>query len=222
LKRLLFFSILFLFAANLNAQSNFYKWSAGVNVGGTLLYGDSDKKRIGYAYAGVVDYYFTPYMNLGFEFQAGKLKGGEIGVRSFENNYKTIAFNGRMQLGQFLNDNHLDSFIWRNLKGFYVGAGLGAIDNKVDITLPHTVGYFKNKEIFMPVNVGLNINIQRKWQEYSRMMVNINYQTVVSFEDGMDGDYDLKSNSNDRYSFLSLGLRYNFGSIGLDQSKRRL
>lgn len=222
MKRLLFLSILFLFAINVNAQTNFYKWSSGVNVGGTLTYGDSDKKRIGYGYAGVIDYYFTPYMNLGFEFQSGQLRGGELGVRSFNNNYKTIAFNGRMQLGQFLNDDQLDSFVWRNLKGFYIGAGLGAIDNKVDITLPNKVDHFVHKEIILPLNMGLNINIQRKWQEYSRVMVNVNYQTALSFEDGMDGEYDLKSNSKDRYSFFSIGLRYNFGAIGLDQSKRRL
>lgn len=203
------------------AQSNFYKWSTGINVGPTLVSGDAEKKAIGLAAAGVLDYYFTPYMNLGFEAQAGKLKGGTLGKDLFENNYKTIAFNGRIQLGQFLNDNQLDSFVWRNLKGIYVGAGLGAIDNRVVVNTATGKRDFKNKEIFLPINVGLNINIQRRWQEYSLFMVNVNYLTAASFEDGMDGNYDIKSNTNDMYSFLSIGLRFNFGSIGLDMSKRR-
>lgn len=222
MKRLLFLSIFFLLAINVNAQTNFYKLSTGVNIGATLNNGDLDKKSIGYAYAGVIDYYFTPYLNLGFEFQSGNLKGGETGVSSFENNYKTIAFNGRIQLGQLLNDELLDEFVWRNLKGVYVGSGLGVIQNKVATTSANKIVNFNDKEIFLPINIGLNINIQRKWQEYSRIMVNVNYHMGMSFEDGLDGAYDVKSNTNDNYSFLSVGLRYNFGNIGLDRSKRRL
>lgn len=211
---------LFLFASSGAAQTNFHKYSTGISVGSTLVFGDSERKETGIAYNIVMDYYFTPYTNLGFEFQTGQLRGGHPDYGKFKNNYGLISFNGKIQLGQFLNDSQLDNFVLRKLRGLYLGSGLAAINSRSK--LPGVEHKIVAYEIALPLNAGININLQRKWQEYSTFMLNINYQTMVSFEDGLDGYIDNASNTNDVYTFFSVGLRFNFGTIGLHQSKRRM
>jgi len=194
-------------------------------VGSTLVFGDSESQQTAIAYNGVLDYYFTPYTNLGFEFQAGQLRGGAPSMPNdsygpFTNNYGLISFNGKIQLGQFLNDSQLDNFALRKIRGLYVGSGLAAI--KSTTSFKNANSNFIAYEIALPLSAGININLQKKWQEYSAFTLNINYQTMVSFEDGLDGYIDTTANTNDVYTFFSIGMRFNFGTIGLYQSKRRM
>lgn len=215
-------TLFFLFVCEGFSQTNFHKYSTGVSVGSTLVFGDSKKKLPGIGYNAVIDYYFTPNTNLGFELQSGKLKGGYPDPRygDFTNSYGLISLNGKIQLGQFLNDSQLDNFVLRKLRGLYVGSGLAAI--KSLSTFAKANGKFVAYEIALPLSAGININLQRKWQEYSTFTLNVNYQSMVSFEDGLDGYIDITDNTNDVYTFFSIGLRFNFGTIGLYNSKRRL
>jgi hypothetical protein len=217
-------SILLAFTINVSAQSNFYKLSLGGGAGLTKTFTDIEERNYGEAIYGTADFLFTPFVSLGFEIQNGTLKGGQSDfdsrARRFKNKYRSLSAIGRVSLGQFVNYNR--SFILDQFKGFYVGAGVGAIQNRVvelhrSASLPPQVFIPFTKDLFIPLNVGLNYFIPNK-NGYYKYVANINYQNNISLGEGLDGyDFSTLTHENgrpDMFSFITIGVKYNFGLIG--------
>ncbi len=203
-------------SSGLFAQSNFYKFSIGSGFGITNAYADTRKTIISYAGSATLDYYLTPYMTLGTEWQKGKLQGGESNTK-YLNNYSTMTFNAKIHAGEFLSAKDLNNPFFKSIRGLYVGAGVGIIKNKVDVPERNVYGR-KSKEVIFPFNAGINFYFHNHWG-YSRFILNLNVQGTTSLEDGMDDDLNPYSNFNDIYNFFSLGIKYNFGPLGLDRKR---
>lgn len=217
-KQVITFFFLLIFKG-LAAQTNFYKLSIGGNVGINYTFTDSRKMLFSFSKSAEVDYNLTRFTNVGFEVQNGKLRGGEIGSRPFQNNYTSFSLNGKVQLGEILNDAQLNTKVFGYLKGAYIGAGVGIINNNVSTPEPiYEKIVPKSKEVIIPFNFGINFHLEDKWGR-TPFLLNFNSQTIFSLEDGIDGDPNPSSNINDIYSFLSIGLRYNFGFIGLERKR---
>ncbi|TKC04852.1 outer membrane beta-barrel protein [Pedobacter frigoris] len=220
-----------LICLNADAQSNFYKLSLGAGYGPTQSFTDVKKHGYDFAGYGTADYFFTPFLSLGGELQMGQIRGGDVQTdpheREFINKYKAASINGKIYLGALI-DYDRSSFA-RAVKWFYVGAGAGIVHNNVNrVTVkPSTVnsgnpyvfpGKNSSNDLMVPLNVGINFYFP-DFAQRPRFGININYQTNVTLGEGLDGYDDspiiFKNGNPDIYTYFSIGLRYNFGFIGL-------
>jgi hypothetical protein len=226
-----------LFYINAAAQSNFYKISAGGGFGLTQSFADLKKHSFGMAGYGLVDYYFTPFISAGIEGQMGEINGGnkktDINLREFINSYKAFTINGKIALGELI-DYQKGEFS-NSIKGLYIGTGFGLVMNDVNrvrkepvdpdvpVTDPPAPGKIwpgkdKSTNLLFPLNVGINFYFPDR-SGYTRYILNFNYQSNLTIGEGLDG-YDessrtFKSGAPDIYTYFSVGLRYQFGSVGL-------
>jgi hypothetical protein len=210
------------------AQTNFYKLSVGGGAGAN--YSFTDVKKGTFSSAGYVnfDYLLTPFITAGMEIQVGTIKGGsrtkDAHLREFTNGYKSFVINGKVRAGQFT-DFYLNNFL-RYTKGFYLGTGFGIIQNNMTDIIrvkPDGSNYIfpgkdKSTNIVVPLNFGSDFYFQDKWGDI-RYVVNVNFQGNVTFGEGLDGYNDpqniFKNVSPDVYTYLSVGFRYMFGSVGI-------
>ncbi len=191
------------------AQSNFYKLSLGGGAGLTQSFTDYEKSRFGKTLYGVGEFFFTPFISLGGEGQIGRIKG-ENSIRdeeSFVNSYKSFTINSKLYLGAVI-DYKRNGFS-NVIKGLYLGAGLGGILNNVsDAEHP------KTKDIIIPLNVGYAYYFPNK-SGYYRYGINANYQSTISLDGGIDGREE--TFHTDVYTYFSIGIRYQFGPMGLSR-----
>ncbi|SFH13656.1 outer membrane beta-barrel protein [Pedobacter insulae] len=210
------FLLFFCVNNGLFAQSNFYKFSIGTGFGLTNTYADTKKTLISYAANASLDYYLTPFTTLGAEVQKGKLEGGENNTR-YLNRYNTMTFNTKVYAGEFMSARDLNHPFFKSIRGLYTGAGVGIIKNNVDVA-ERNIYKSKSKEVIFPFNAGINFYFLNHWG-YSRFILNLNIQATISLEDGIDDDLNPYSNFNDIYNFFSVGIKYNFGPLGLDRKR---
>ena len=234
MKSILVSALLFFTAFSAAAQSNFYKISIGAGVGATQSFTEVPEHSFGLAGYGTLDYLFTPFVSLGLEIQKGEINGGDYEKdkqsRQFVNTYKALAISGKIALGQFIEDHYRGSANW--IRGLYVGSGIGVIQNSTLYTLeanPSAPNYInvlekKSKDLYLPLNLGVNFYFPDR-EGFYRYALNINYQANITTGEDLDG-YDhsritFKSGKPDIYTFLSIGLKYNFGTIGLSKKTFR-
>ncbi|RZL39453.1 MAG: hypothetical protein EOO96_00615 [Pedobacter sp.] len=220
------------------AQVNFYKSSVGFGLGPNVSYADVRENSMGFAAYLSGDYNFTPFVTAGLEIQAGQLKGGDIITnphnRQFKNNFKAVSLNAKVALGEFIKYERSDFL--SAIKGLYIGTGIGAINNNMKYVVrykPNTqaeyppLGYEfpgKNKStnLLVPVSAGINFYLFDTFGDM-RYILNFGYQGNITFGEGLDGYDDpmavFENDSPDMYALFSVGIKYNFGSVGL--TKRR-
>lgn len=221
-------SLIFVLCAPCLAQYNFYKYSFGVGGGITLPFADTKKAEYSLANQIVVNYYFTPYISTGIETQFGNMRGGKEGQGNFTNTFALTNLNAKTHLGQFYDRfDRLNDFYWL-VRGLYAGAGMGIIRNdvrayKVDTAVVGGIRDISgiNHDLIFAFNIGLNLYLPDFYGR-DRWEINFNMQFVTSMEDGMDGGLNPKSSFNDVYNYFSTGIRYRFGTLGLDKRKGRI
>ena len=107
------------------------------------------------------------------------------------------------------------------LSGLYGGVGLGFIKNDVINVRYYDINYYpgddKSTEAIVPFNLGINFPLSNRWG-YHKYDINLNFQSTIDFDEGLDGYTPVKG-KNDMYAFLSLGLKYHFGFMGLDRRR---
>ncbi len=209
------FFIFLCFSIKSVAQSNFYKFTAGGGYGLTLTYPDT-KTLISLSGYGTIDYNLTPFSTLGTEVQKGKLSGGDK-IYGFINKYTTVTLNGKVHFGEFMRKKDFNNVLLNSLRGIYVGAGIGIISNKGE-QYNNGTQPIDNKDIVFPFNFGSDFYFSNHWG-YSRFILNFNLQSSYFLEDGIDGDLNFNSNFNDIYNYFSVGVKYNFGPLGLYQKR---
>lgn len=216
------------------AQSNFYKLSIGGGAGITQSFTEVKKHAFGIGGYGSLDYMFTPFLSLGLEAQIGQINGGDYqtdpGNKQFTNSYKAVSANGKIYLGSIIDNDY--SSLYNTIKGLYIAGGIGKMKNDVTYVVPvetENTSYFAQRtspssSIFFPVNLGINFYFANSAGFY-RYAVNINYQANITLNEYMDGYNDSQvtftGGNPDIYTFLSVGLKYNFGPIGLSRKTFR-
>lgn len=219
-------------------QSNFYNLSLGGGVGGTYSFTDVQKGGFALGYVGNLDYHFSPFITAGIELQKGTIKGGGNGGntpdehgRVFTNSYMAYNVNFKFRAGQ-ITDFYYSDFL-NYTKGFYLGTGVGMINNSVkNITSkaaidgngnPYTYDFplaDKKSNMVVPLNIGIDFYFPDGWGDI-RYIFNVNYQANWTFGEGLDGYDDTKTirrnvgSAPDIYNFLSVGFKYTFGPKGL-------
>lgn len=225
-----FLTVLFIFVASFSfAQSNYFKYSYGFGGGINKSFTDVYEGGVGYTAYGVLDYNLTPFVTLGVEGQYGMVQGGDIVTdrynRQFVTKYTSFTLNAKVMLGEFVFYDRSE-FLY-NLRGLYLGVGVGAINNNVtDIvrqrpSWSNDPGYTfpgkdKSVNLHVPINVGFNYFITDGYG-YQRYVININAAANYTFGEGLDG-YDDPSNkfenfSPDIFNAYTIGFRYMFGTI---------
>lgn len=230
-RKLISFLTLVLLSTTAYTQSNFYKLSIGAGYGVTQSFTDVQEHAISFAGYGTADYFLTPFLSLGGEFQMGQIRGGDMytdpNEREFINSHKAANINGKIYLGSILDFNR-NAFA-NAVKWLYVGAGLGVIKNDVEriVVKPSTrntanpyvfPGADKSTDLIVPLSTGINYYLPDRTGK-PRIGFNLNYQLNFSLGEGIDGYDDspikFKNGSPDVYTYLSFGFRYNFGLLGL-------
>jgi hypothetical protein len=212
---------------NAFSQYNYSMWSAGAGGGFTQSYTDVAKSKFGASFHVNGDYYLTPFLTIGAEAQVGKISGGDKitdpHLRAFDNNYKSFAFNGKVQLGQFVDYEYIP--VLEAFKGLYLGAGIGVIQNNVkNVRIkPDGSNYvFPGKDnstnLVFPFSVGINFGF-RDYYDRTKFILSLGYQLNIAIGEGLDGYNDpsakFKNNASDRFTCTTIGLKYCFGPEGL-------
>ena len=226
-------------------QVNFNRIGIGINAGITASYTDfsyglspiipgfnaikgltTNKSQ---AFGGSLEYYFTPFINAGVEYNSVSLKDGtDKHNRAFISKFSSIEVRGSVALGQFIDFSY--SPLFYNLRNLNASLGLGFIsgtNNVADFgsgTFPsrqHADDFGKSKfggVLSLPASVGYFVNFYNVYQE-PKVVLGVNYKMNFTFSDDIDGYSDnpanFENNSNDVYNTMSFSLKYLFGPKGL-------
>jgi len=166
------------------------------------------------------DYNQTPFVNYIFEFQAGKLEGGNENTdllgRQFAADYTYYAFRLQVQGGEVID--YSQSHLANALKNLYIGAGLGMIYsnitsiNRYSILLPgyYTPGVNSSSELFLPARIGYELKIFNQNQRPD-FKIDVGYQMNFVFGDELDG---FKAGiHNDALGQFTIGLKISVGGV---------
>jgi hypothetical protein len=205
------------------------KYTLGLGIGNSHMYGDLEKSISQPVYRLNFERNINSYSSFGLEAEYGALSSEEYknhwtnGLNMY-NQYTAVDLNGRVSLGQFFD--YPKNYFYKTLFCLYVRAGFGVIGNNItNITYK-----FRNKDkldikdvsfqsiktneyaYYVPASVGFNLHLTR------RCMFNINYKFCYTFSDYVDGynfpTGNAKNYYNDMYSVLSLGLSFHLGTAG--------
>jgi len=225
-------------------QFNFNRIGIGINGGLTASYTDfsyglspiipgfnptkgltTNKSQV---FGGSLEYYFTPFINAGVEYNSVSLKDGtDKHNRAFISKLSSIEFRGSVALGQFIN--FFYSPVFYNLRNLNTSLGLGFIsgtNNVADFgsgafpSRQHANDFGKSKfngVLFLPASIGYFVNFYNVYEE-PKVVLGVNYKMNFTFSDDIDGYSDnpamFQNNSNDVYNTISFSLKYRFGPKG--------
>ena len=196
--------------------------SVGAGAGATISLADLANVESKFSFYGEVDYLISPHISVGLHGEKGIIAGN--GYESyFKNRYFAGNVNGKIRLGQFLdNAGNYSYYILkaspfsRILSNIYVGAGAGLVKNRIGNQIdPDYIkavqdqgGEFAENlgeiHFILPLNLGVDIPFGRTLYG-PQWAINVNYQHTLTFNDNLDG---IKNKNNDQYGFISLGLKY--------------
>ncbi|RKD13171.1 hypothetical protein BCY91_10110 [Pelobium manganitolerans] len=253
MKKLIFALLLFV-SANAFSQATFYRIGLGVNAGLTtaytgLTYGPSPVEGlVGFApskglmtnktrsFGGSLDYYFTPFIYGGINYNMVQLKDGtDKHNRAFVSDFTNIEIRGNVSVGQFI-DFSYSPFLYA-IRNVNAGLGIGFIsgtnnvadyDPNLSVTdtnpFPrrmHAGDLGKSKfdgVVALPISIGYNLNLYNAYQEV-KFVVGFQYKMVFTTSDDLDGYADdpkiFQNNAKDAYTSFGVSLKYLFGPSGL-------
>lgn len=201
------------------SQVNYKKMSVSAGGGITVPHADITDFNIEPVVNGALHYNITPFAAVGLDAEVGKLSGNYHQLHAFTNKFVTAALDGRLQMGQFMED-HLTGFS-AIISKLYLGAGIGMIHSNAESGPPEIINSdesvegelikYKGTDIIAPVFVGANLPIMKEL-DLEVLTLFINYRLNISFSDDLDALATTASTSNDYFSTLSVGIRLNFGS----------
>lgn len=239
------------------SQTNFYKLGIGINAGVSTAYtglsytgdeaaSDSDASKDlsinkSKVFGGSVDYYFTPFINAGIEYNMVQLKDGpDQYKRQFVSDFSSIEVRTNISAGQFF-DASYNPFLYA-LRTLNIGLGFGVVSgkNNVDDYNPalngkildpingvnnqkpfsrqhgNDIGKKEFSNVFtIPASIGYNFNFYNAYDE-AFLQLGLNYKVVFTTSDDIDGYNDnpviiTGNKSKDVYTTLGVSLKYMFG-----------
>lgn len=199
---------------------NYAQYDLGASVGFNSFSGDvvtpKSTKSVNFNF----NYNQTPYLNYIFEFQSGKLAGGDstkdaLG-RQFAADYTYYAFRVQLQAGEIID--YSQSKLANAFKNLYVGAGIGIVYsniteiNRYSRLMPgyYTPGENSANQLFIPARIGYELKIYNNYQQ-PEFKIDVGYQYNLVFGDELDGFK--AGNHNDAYSQFTIGVKYSIGGV---------
>lgn len=185
------------------------------------------------AFGGSLEYYITPFITAGVEYNSVSLKDGtDKHNRAFIAKLSSTEVRGSVALGQFID--FFYSPVLYNLRNVNASLGVGLIsgtNNVADFgsgTFPsrqHADDLGKSKfngVLYLPATIGYFVNFYNDYDE-PKIVLGLNYKINFTFSDDIDGFNDdpasFENNSNDVYTIVSFSLKYRFGSKGFYYKK---
>jgi hypothetical protein len=232
LRKLALLFILVCLQLTVKAQDsyNYSQYGIGFFGSSNFPYADLRSGNQGKTYNITGYYNLTPYIPLGLEFQFGSLSGGSILTdsykRQYDNHYKAVIVHGDFALGEILN--YDGSALLKVFKDFYVGTGVGLINNNMAfIQRTNLIGSkdqpagtytFPGKNsginLMVPLRIGYEYKIYNAYDE-PFIGINIGYIHNMTWGEGLDGYTDpssgFKNNAPDQYRQIIVGIKFNFG-----------
>ncbi len=233
------------FNSNVFAQANFSRIGIGLSGGLTsnfsgLTYGLSpiipgyepiktlatNKSRV---VGGSLDYFFTPFINAGIEYNSVQLKDGtDKHNRAFISTFSSIELRGNVSAGQFI-DFSYSPFLYA-IRNVNAGIGLGFISGTNNVA-DFGSGAFPSRQhpddlgksefsgvVAIPISIGYNVNIYDVYQE-TKFVIGANYKMNFTTTDNLDGYSDdprfFENQNKDVYTSFSISVKYLFGPKGL-------
>lgn len=232
--------------------SNFYNIGIGINAGVTHPYTDLNYKEglpiysnnvkelensISASFGGSIDYYFTPFVNMGLEYnQVGLRQNQDHHGRQYDATFSSIEFRLGASLGQFLNYGHYGyNDALYALRGLNMSIGYAIIsgtNNVGDFDKSNDPEYRKKFEYFrkhandlgksefkgvsaIPVTIGYNFIFNNQYNEQV-FLLGLNLKTVFTNSDNINGYNDdpaiYDNKAKDSYAVFGISLKYLFGT----------
>lgn len=230
MKKYLLFIVLALAFYKGKAQGslNYATYGIAISASSNRPYADLQREYNNKSFAITANYFYTPYVPIGLEFQFGKLSGGgntvdlDKDTRRYENNYKALILHMDVQLGEVIN---YERNVFLNIvKNFYAGTGVGGIynnvnTNRVSLINPGYVFPGKDKSVnfIVPLRFGYEFKFYNAYDQ-PNIRLDIGYQHNITFGEGLDGYDDpstkFKNNAPDQYRQITIGIKVNFGGQG--------
>ncbi|WP_295798662.1 DUF6089 family protein [Mucilaginibacter sp.] len=208
-----------------SSEDSFRTWSIGVS-GGILspytIIGSNRKQdfthpKVELGYGAYIKKQITSGFGIQADFMGGKLGGENSQVGPLGNTYD--SYSTKLHYAVSLSGNvTVGNISWRNNKNAiqpYVTAGVGAMHYTPVITSGGVSQNFKTadngsiNELFVPVGVGVKLNVARG------VNIDLGYQLNFVYSDNVDG-FNYGSN-NDRFSYAHAGLEFALGKSSKPQ-----
>jgi len=205
----------------------------GVNAGLTMPFTDlnykeglpdvNNKRKLLMAptFGGSLDYYFTPFLNAGVEYNMVSLKEGpDMHDREYTSDFSSIEIRAGVSLGQFVDYQYND--ILYALRGLNLSLGYGIISGKNTAEKKHAADIGKDKfenVSALPITIGYNFVFYNQYDE-QKVLLGLNLKTVFTNSDDINGYNDdpnqgFKNKAKDFYSTFGISLKYMFGPRSL-------
>lgn len=221
--RIALLTLLSCFSALASKAQNGYDFSQydlGTALTFNSFYGDTktsvSTKSVNFNF----NYNQTPFLNYIFEFQVGKLMGGDSTKdpfgRQFTTDYHYFAFRIQLQGGEVID--YSRSKVANAFKNLYVSSGIGIIYsnisniNRYSLLIPgfYTPGVNQATELFIPIKLGYEFKIFNKNQRPD-VKIDVGYQYNVVLGDDLDG---FKAGlHNDSYGQFAIGLKFSVAGV---------
>jgi len=198
---------------------DFSHYEAGFGVGLNSVFGDAQTQTITPSFHLNLTYDPSPYVNVVFEGQFGKLAGGDslhtATGRQFTADLTAFTLRTQLQMGEIIDYSH-NSF--KNvIKNFYASAGIGYVVshitaiNRASIKQPgayYTPGVLNSQGPFVPLRIGYEFKVFNKYQQPA-FKVDLGYEYNIVLSDNLDG---FTSGSHyDIYSQFVIGVKFAIG-----------
>lgn len=198
---------------------DFSHYEIGFAAGFNQVYGDAQTQTTTPTFHLNLTYDPTPYVNIVFEAQMGRLAGGDSLAtstgRQFTGDLTAFILRAQLQMGEIVDYSH--SPFNNAIKNFYVSAGLGfAVSHITSINRYsikpvagiYTPGVLNSQEPFIPVRLGYEFKVYNKYQQPA-FKIDLGYEYNVVLSDNLDG---FASGSHfDIYSQFIIGVKFAFG-----------
>lgn len=197
---------------------DFSHYEIGFGAGFNQVYGDAQTQTTTPSFHLNLTYNPTPFVNIVFEAQMGRLAGGDSLTtstgRQFTADLTAFILRGQLQMGEIVDYSH--SQFNNAIKNFYVSAGMGYVVshitniNRYSIKQPglYTPGVLNSQEPFIPMRIGYEFKIFNKYDQPA-MKIELGYGYNIVLSDNLDG---FTSGSHyDIYSQFTIGVKFAIG-----------
>jgi hypothetical protein len=205
---------------------DFSQYDIGVAAGINSLKGDLPQQVTTQSINFNFTYNPSPFTNLVFEAQMGKLRSGDAnsadGLYS-NNDFTSFIIRAQLQLGEIMD--YSRSPFKNGLKNIYLSSGFGLVVSRITqinrtslsdptLTIP---GVDRSNEPFIPFAVGYEFKIFNKYQQPS-VRIDLGYQYNFVLSDNLDG---FTSGSHfDAYTQIYIGIKFAVGGSIISYRKQ--